>query len=692
MPIYPGSLQISYDFSNPSCYSGSGNTVFSLVGGYTGSIGSGVAFTTENDISFFRFNDANPNDNIVTNFNVISNTNFTYNVWCRPNTSTLTVPVFSGNNGNGTGPYISYNAGWPSFLETWLFSAGFGNGTINPSTLFYPNNNWYMISYSQDGTTGKLFVNGQLIGTGNATGVSLPGASTIFSLGGNPGAGSPDYSFTGDIAIGQLYSSALSDAQIANLFFESNLAFTQKVKLDFSNPASYPGSGTAVYDLTPNNNDFAFQNNNFTYTTTYGGEVFIDNTNILKTVAPLSGFAYTTSAVSMNMWMQLNVEGGANLSMFAALNDTGGAGSHNVLFFGTQTGPTLFFSDNTDSRLQNTTFPLNEWKMITLTKPANGGSNSVKMYVDGQEVTFTSAGTATTINLASSNSFINSVVANLGVWSCDMTLGEYTIWDAELSSTEILTYYNATKGRFLNLVAKYDLNDPLSYSGTGSTLFDLTGNNYDITLDYGPTYHTYSGYNALEFNRTSGTTATRVGSIGLGTTNPQFTFAMWVKPIDLTNPVNYSWIFSYGKENGAIGGAPMVLGQYNGALNLTASFGSARAMYQSGIALTNNEWAFLTTTCDGTNHKLYLNGTFLGQAALSGAQIETPEVLAINYLTGTGIGQCTFEFNYLEIYNRAITAGEISTIYTNTVGRFASPPPAYQGRVGGRQFAQGFNG
>ena len=76
MPVYPGTLQLSYDFSDPSCYPGTGNTVYSLVGANTGSVGSGVAFTTENGLSFFRFDDANSNSNIVTNFNIVSNTNF----------------------------------------------------------------------------------------------------------------------------------------------------------------------------------------------------------------------------------------------------------------------------------------------------------------------------------------------------------------------------------------------------------------------------------------------------------------------------------------------------------------------------------------------------------------------------------------------------------------------------------------
>lgn len=684
MPIYPGSLQISYDFSDPTCYSGSGNTVFSLVGGYSGSVGSGVAFTTENGFGFFRFNDANAFDNIVTTFNVVSNQNFTFNVWCRPSTNVISVAVFAGDNGNGTGPYISYNAGWPSFSETWLFSAGFGNGTINPSTSFYANNEWYMISYTQDGTTGKLFVNGVLLGTGNATGVSLPGASTVFSLGGNPSAGSPDYSWTGDIAIGQLYSSVLSDAQILNIYNESRYRFQKQLEYDFQN-GSYPGSGTSIFDLSGNGITANILSGG-TYVT--GNVNYIDlqgNTNIFAANANIP----TNTSLTINAWVQPEFQypssgygnwwstgnDGNGTIPFLALSNVGGT---NVIVSGG-------FGAGTTQSFNPLDFDPTNWYYYSAVSSSATGTS---LFINGTLV-------------GTNPGWIRPQTANFRIGKYDDPtsatngfgkIAYVDFYNVALTSAEILANYNASAGIYDNLVAKYDLNDPLSYSGTGSTLFDLTPNNYDITLDYGPTYHTYSGYNALEFNRTSGTTATRVGSLGLGTSSPKFTFALWVKPIDLTNPVNYSWFFSYGKENGAIGGAPMILAQYNGPLNLTSSFGSARAMYQSGIALTTNEWAFLTTTCDGTNHKLYLNGTFLGQAALSGAQIETPEVLAINYLTGTSIGLCTFELNYLEIYDKALSVDAINEIYNNTVSRFAPAPPAYQGIVGGRQFAQGFNG
>ena len=219
--------------------------------------------------------------------------------------------------------------------------------------------------------------------------------------------------------------------------------------------------------------------------------------------------------------------------------------------------------------------------------------------------------------------------------------------------------------------AKYDLNNVASYSGTGNTLYDLGVNNYDITLS-NTTYTTQALYNALVFNKATSSKGTYVGSMGLGTTTPIFSFAMWVKPTDLVSGVNYGWFLSYGKESGAVGGAPMILGEYAGSNNLSISFGSGISLYQSGTALTLGEWYFLTSTCDGTDHKLYLNGAFLGSVAVGAGDIITPEELAIAYLTGTGVGYISFELNYLEIFNTALTAGQVTELYDNTANRFGA--------------------
>ena len=238
--------------------------------------------------------------------------------------------------------------------------------------------------------------------------------------------------------------------------------------------------------------------------------------------------------------------------------------------------------------------------------------------------------------------------------------------------------------------AQYDLNNSASYSGTGNTLYDLGVNGYDITLDYGPTYTTYTGYNTLLFTHTGGQTGTRNGSIGLGTTNPVFTFFNWIKPTAL-GPNSYNFFLQYGNESGSVGGAPGMLFQWNGSNSFAATFGSGKADINTATSVTLGDWVCFCSTCDGTTYKIYRNGVEVGSTSLSGSEIFPTEQLRINGLVNNTVLQCSFELNYLEIFNSALTAGQVTELYDNTVGRFAAPP-AYVGRVGGRQFNQGFNG
>jgi hypothetical protein len=221
-----------------------------------------------------------------------------------------------------------------------------------------------------------------------------------------------------------------------------------------------------------------------------------------------------------------------------------------------------------------------------------------------------------------------------------------------------------------SLVAQYDLNSLTSYPGTGSTLFDISGNNADISLT-NTGYLDFNSYNSLVFTKSPSSYGTYTGDLGLGTTTPIFTFFMWVKPNDVTNGVSYSWFISYGKESGAVGGAPMILPYFAASPNLVASFGSGKADINTGTALTNDQWVCLATTCDGTTYRLYKNGVQVGSALLSGAQIISPQSLALNYIVDNpGLGALDYELNLLNVYDSALSSGDILALYNETKTRF----------------------
>lgn len=207
---------ISYDFSDPTCYPGTGNTVYDLSGsGINATVQSAVTFNSAGNQSSFIFNNSWPNTNIEANFTPPSQTVWTFNTWIYPTVDTVSAFIFAGDGGNGSGPYVTYNGSWPSILNTFLSSNGFGTGTINANSYPYAKNNWYMVSYSSDGTTLKLYVNATEIGSASAAGVALPAGVIPFRLGGNTDT---TYQFTGKIAIAEFYDKALSAGEITTIY------------------------------------------------------------------------------------------------------------------------------------------------------------------------------------------------------------------------------------------------------------------------------------------------------------------------------------------------------------------------------------------------------------------------------------------------------------------------------------------
>jgi hypothetical protein len=247
MSIPPGSLLISYDFSDPACYPGTGNTVFDLSGNTINAVKqSAVTFNSDGNASSFIFNNAYPNTYIEASFNPASKTVWTFNAWIFPTSDIYGGIIFAGDTGNGSGPYIAFNAAAPSTVGQFLSSNGFGTGTIYPATI-YPKNNWYMISYSSDGTTLKLYINATQVGSASASGVALPVGSIPFRLGGNVDTAN---TYIGKIAIAEFYGTAVSSGDITTLYNDTKDRFVEPIiSYDFSDAACYPGSGSTVFDL-----------------------------------------------------------------------------------------------------------------------------------------------------------------------------------------------------------------------------------------------------------------------------------------------------------------------------------------------------------------------------------------------------------------------------------------------------------
>jgi Concanavalin A-like lectin/glucanases superfamily len=206
-----------------------------------------------------------------------------------------------------------------------------------------------------------------------------------------------------------------------------------------------------------------------------------------------------------------------------------------------------------------------------------------------------------------------------------------------------------------------------SYSGTGSTWYDVSGNNRNATLFNTPTYSTTNA-GIFTFDDTSFEYAT-VPNIGSLT---NFTIDTWARTnksltgkvttivtnqYDLVSNLNYSL-----GTNNSPSSYNMTFGFFNGAWrNVT------------GFSMAVNTWYHLTGTYDGNTVSLYVNGvinttlSYTGTAA-SGGEIRIARRwddvanVASNFFSG--------DISQVRIYNRSLNSTEILQNYNATKSRF----------------------
>ena len=322
MAIPLGNLKAKYDFNNPACYSGSGNTVYDLSGnGITLAIQSGGTFIT-GDINYFQLDGITRLDS-GSNANIPTNTNITMNLWVRP--SFINFPSSYGTwfslglDGAGTIPFIGASGGGTAGVygaKTTSFSGGNGVGTVATTASIYTDETqWYFLQAVSSSSTGTSFyINGNLLGTN---------ASLVHNLHPYLRIGAYDsssYNGWGDVAYASFYDTALTQAQLLEEFNSTRSAYQVPVsQLDLSNPASFSGSGLTVYDLSGNNNDFYFSGSGYTYSTVTGGEVTYNSfdTVLYRPTPVFNDYTFGTSPFSMHVWCKLLANGGLGATMAA---------------------------------------------------------------------------------------------------------------------------------------------------------------------------------------------------------------------------------------------------------------------------------------------------------------------------------------------------------------------------------------
>jgi hypothetical protein len=241
--------------------------------------------------------------------------------------------------------------------------------------------------------------------------------------------------------------------------------------LDAANIRSYPGFGTTWYDISGNNFNYtlvagpSFDSKN-------GGSIYFDGSN----------YAFCNMSWPSNFTFEIILRAQQNsVDGYARIIGTGP--NYEFEFaFDEVTRQIRYYSGWT-----STTEYIDYNKNINYTFTKN--SSNISLYRNGTLVYQGSVGASPGSAIYLASMFNGGQRTKLNIYS-------FKIYNRALSATEILQNYNSTKQRYIynqpiinnGLMVGLDFSDPLTYTGIGNTVFDLSVNTYRGTLTNGPKF------------------------------------------------------------------------------------------------------------------------------------------------------------------------------------------------------------
>ena len=219
----------------------------------------------------------------------------------------------------------------------------------------------------------------------------------------------------------------------------------------------------------------------------------------------------------------------------------------------------------------------------------------------------------------------------------------------------MLTNYNATKSNYIlittNLVLHLDATNSSSYSGSGTTWTDLSGNNYDGTLVNGVSYSSSDG-----------------GYLDFDGTNDYVSFSSYTQPAH-TSSTSFTWfIWVYPSESGTdnvIMGNRDVSGSNKWTKITPKRFEWVYPDHLdgTGTTVTANQWQNICITKNGSSFTYYKNGSSIDTVTSSTSKDSNPF-----YLGGDPVynEHTNCRISIVAVYDAALSASDVLQNYNVT--------------------------
>jgi len=598
--------------------------------------GNDFDFSLTNGPSFQSggwFNIDGTDDAIILNGNSTLQSTNTLVVWLR--TTDTTGLLLTGNPLNTTGPYYvaayypgqgfySGTAGSPDYFMNTL-------ATVNPATpINYLDGRFYMWEVK---------------------GLNFSGWTTTWNFFNYQGG----YQIAGDVAKIQMFNSYLTAAQSKQLYFGAPIVTDGLVfAVDANNIVSYPKSGTSWYSVTGSN--IGVLTNSPTFNQENGGSIRFDGTDDYVNV-PYATNQNLTSQGTISVWInpatvtQGNFAGlvaqctGGNVNMQAytlSWRQVSGAmygqicnglGTYNEIYAALPTIANIWYNivftwNGSQLNMYN-----NGVVIGTTTQTINKQVLATDLTIGG--FTYKGAGGA--------DEYFNGKIANVKLYNRGFT------------SSEVLQNYQAEQYRFETpagpvtngLLLYWDAGNLDSYPGTGTTIYDLSGNGNNGTLN-----------NGVGYNQTNGGVLVFDGVDDYAVSNNPNLSAT-------NNTVMGAARYSGGVRGRMINATAnnWLMGHWS---NSTENYYAEGWVSTPGSGPSDTNWRIYSALGDvsGDSYSLYVNNSLSVGPNNGGSQ--GPNGIFIN----NGGEPSTGQFSFVLMYNRILTAAEMTQNYNYFKGRF----------------------
>jgi len=645
------SLVLSLDVNNVLSYPGTGitwsdltifnnDTVFTTVSGNpnpTYSISGGGSF---------QFGDGDDSFVLAATANgfPLGDSQYTIETWINPdNLSQLTALVVYGTLGGNSANAIGLSNS--SIFVDWI-----DNNLSSPTQSMIPGN-WYYLSSTYNGTDRKIYLNGSLIASDTPGVTNSITTGDTFTIGNSMGI-----PFTGKISIVKLHTKALSAPKLLSNFnsLKNRFGYTFGSMTFNDAQSSY---------LISNSSDYAFGTNDFTVeaffksatsSDGFAGIVSLRNNDIYNNGVNIN----LTSADTSTPLIEFSA--GGNFLTYTASNDEW----YHVAISRTGVTSSFFVNGNLFNEVadtlsyENNDLVLGRYHTTVDGYYFNGVISNVRV-INGTGL-YTGTFSIPDVQLSGTESNTKLLIASQEMNPTADLTGLQSVTASNIgwtSSLPSITLYVTE-----NLQFYVDAGLTESYSGTGTTWYDISGNSRNLTMDSLSYSSNNGGYIIFDGSHTADSVATYSINFSNGFT---------VESVAKFSGSEYEGLFAFNSPSDS----DFINVQAQSGTNIRWEVESGQS-FTSSNSLTSSTWYHFTCVYEGDSNddtsgtaRIYINGVENGTASLSANRLG--QIQTSNFVLGEHYGSyLTGNIALSRMYNNVLTPIEVLQNFNATKNRF----------------------